>query len=61
MIKPEDIFYSFSGHFFASRTITMKKKYKIQRWIYGKDDFYTYMYNKDAISKTTYYVKLKQR
>ena len=60
MIKPEDIFYSFSGHFLRHVQLPWKK-YKIQRWIYGKDDFYTYMYNKDAISKTTYYVKLKQR
>ena len=61
MIKSEDIFYAFCGCFFTSREIDMGEKYKIQQWIYGKDDFYTYMYNKDAISKTTYYVKLKQR
>ena len=61
MIKPEDIFYTFCGSFFTSREIDMEEKYKIQQWIYGKDDFYMAMYNKQSISNTTYYAKLKQR
>lgn len=61
MIKPEDIFYAFCGRFFSSREIDMEEKYKIQQWIYGKDDFYMAMYNKHSISKTTYYAELKQR
>lgn len=61
MIKSEDIFYAFCGRFFTSREIDMAGKYKIQQWIYGKDDFYMTMYNKKSMSKTTYYAKLKQR
>ena len=61
MIKSEDIFYAFCGRFFTSREIDMEEKYKIQQWIYGKDDFYMAMYNKHSMSKTTYYAKLKQR
>ena len=58
MIKPKDGFSAFCGCFFVSHTLTMEKKYEIQEWIYSKGDFYIYMYDKDAISKTTYYVEL---
>ena len=51
----------FADVFFTSREIDMEEKYKIQQWIYGKDDFYMAMYNKHSMSKTTYYAKLKQR
>lgn len=61
MIKSEDIFYAFCGRFFTSPEIYMAEKYKIQQWIYGKDDFYKAMYDKHSMSKTTYYAKLKQR
>ena len=58
MIKPEDIFNSCSGCFFVSHTLTMAEKYRTQKWQLGKYYFYTYMYNKDAISKTIYYAEL---
>ena len=61
MIKPEDIFYAFCGRFPTSREIYMEGKYEIRQWIYGKDDFYMAMYNRHAVSKTTYYAELKQR
>ena len=61
MIKPEDIFYAFCGRFFTSPEIDIEAKYKIQQWIYGKDDFYIAMYDRYSMSKTTYYVELKQR
>lgn len=61
MIKPEDIFYVSCGRFFTSPKINMAEKYKIQQWIYGKDDFYMAMYDRYSMSETTCYAKLKQR
>ena len=58
MIKPEDIFNLRSGYFLVSHTLTKAKKYRTQKWQLGTYYFYTYMYNKDEISKTIYYAKL---
>ena len=58
MIKPEDIFNSCSGCFFVSHTLTMAEKHRTQKWQLSNYYFYTYMYNKDAISKTIYYAEL---
>ena len=58
MIKPEDIFNLRSGCFLVLHTLTRAEKYRTQKWELGGYYFYTYMYNKDAISKTTYYVEV---
>ena len=58
MIKPEDRFHLFCGRIFTSYKLTTAKKYKIEKWRHGKDEFYAYMYNKNSLAKTTYYAEL---